>query len=81
MLMVTVLGGIAAFERSLIKSRTDVGRQRARAAGIRFGRKPKLTKHQREEAVARRLAGETTVAIAASYNVSHSTISRLEATS
>jgi IS30 family transposase len=42
-----------------------------------MGRKPKLTKHQRAEAVARRNAGETLADIGRTYNVSHSTISRL----
>jgi DNA invertase Pin-like site-specific DNA recombinase len=47
-LMLTVLGGLAEFERELIKARTDEGRKRAKARGIRFGRKPKLTLHQRQ---------------------------------
>ncbi len=76
-LMVTVLGGLAEFERHLILARTDEGRKRAQARDVRFGRKLKLTKHQREEALARREAGEALVEIARSYNVSHSTISRL----
>jgi Helix-turn-helix domain of resolvase len=42
-----------------------------------MGRPPKLTPHQRAEAIARRNAGETLVDIARSYNVSHPTISRL----
>ncbi len=53
-LMLTVLAGLAEFERSLIIARTSEGRARAMAAGIRFGRKPKLSRFQREEAVARR---------------------------
>jgi DNA invertase Pin-like site-specific DNA recombinase len=77
-LMVTVLGGLAEFERHLI-ARTSEGRQRAQARGVRFGRKLKLTKHQREEAIARREAGEALTEIGRSYNVSHSTISRLTA--
>ena len=76
-LMLTVLGGLAEYERSLILSRTSEGRQRAKLAGIRFGRKPKLTTFQANEAKARRDAGESLISIAASYNVSHSTISRL----
>jgi hypothetical protein len=76
-LMLTVLGGLAEFERELIRSRTDEGRKRAQARGIRFGRKPALTPHQRREALARREAGEALVEIGRSYNVSHSTISRL----
>ena len=76
-LMITVLGGLAEFERHLILARTNEGRQRAKARGVRFGRKLKLTKHQREEALARRAAGEALAEIGRSYNVSHSTISRL----
>ena len=76
-LMITVLGGLAEFERHLILARTSEGRQRAKARGVRFGRKLKLTKHQREEALARREAGEALAEIGRSYNVSHSTISRL----
>jgi DNA invertase Pin-like site-specific DNA recombinase len=44
-LMVTVLGGLAEFERSLILARTGEGRSRAMARGVKFGRKPKLTAH------------------------------------
>jgi DNA invertase Pin-like site-specific DNA recombinase len=76
-LMLTILGGLAEFERHLILSRTAEGRVRAKARGIKFGRKPKLTKHQQSEALARRAAGETLTAIATSYNVSYMTICRL----
>jgi DNA invertase Pin-like site-specific DNA recombinase len=76
-LMLTVLGGLAEFERSLIVTRTGEGRARAMARGVRFGRKPKLTAHQIAEARARREAGEALGDIGRSFNVSHSTISRL----
>src|SRR5271156_3863450 len=76
-LMLTVLGGLAEFERELIRVRTGEGRQRAKARGVVMGRKPKLTVHQRREAIARREAGEVLTDIARSYSVSHSTISRL----
>jgi DNA invertase Pin-like site-specific DNA recombinase len=79
-LILTVLGGLAEFEREMLLARTGEGRDRAMAAGIAFGRKPKLTRHQRLEAIKRRKAGETCEAIAASYNVNHSTISRLTST-
>ena len=75
--MLTILGGLAEFERELIKARTAEGRKRAQARGVRFGRKLKLSPHQRQEAVRRREAGEALVEIGRSYNVSHSTISRL----
>src|SRR6202050_1752728 len=48
-LMLTVLGGLAEFERDLIRARTGEGRARARANGVRMGRKPELTPHQKQE--------------------------------
>ena len=78
-LMLTVLGGLAEFERDLIRARTSEGRERAVARGVRMGRPPKLTLHQRREALRRRNRGTETLAdIARSYNVSQATISRLE---
>src|SRR6516225_3728933 len=76
-LMLTVLGGLAEYERHLILSRTAEGRTRAQANGVKFGRKPSLTTYQRAEALRRRAAGETLVEIAMSFNVSHMTIARL----
>ena len=78
-LMLTILGGLAEFERELILSRTSEGRERAKARGVRLGRKPKLTAHQRREALERRAAGEVLTEIARTFAVSHSTISRLRA--
>ena len=77
-LMLTVLAGLAEFERELIRTRTGEGRERAKLRGVKLGRKFKLTAHQRSEALRRREAGEESlVEIGRSYNVSHSTISRL----
>lgn len=76
-LMQTVLGGLAEFERDLIRQRTGEGRERAKARGVKMGRKPKLTPHQQKEARWRRNDGEPMREIARSFNVSHSTISRL----
>jgi DNA invertase Pin-like site-specific DNA recombinase len=78
-LMLTVLGGLAEFERELIRARTGEGRARAKARGVKMGRPPKLTPHQIKEALHRRDAGEPMRDIARTYNVSHSTISRLSA--
>lgn len=76
-LMLTVLDGLAEFERHLIRSRTTEGRKRAQANGVKIGRPLKLTPHQRKEALQRVEAGEPLRAIALSYAVDHSTISRL----
>src|SRR5499427_5693707 len=75
-LMLTVLGGLAEYERHLILSRTAEGRTRAQAAGVRFGRRSTLTPYQRAEALRRRALGETLTDIARSMNVSHMTIAR-----
>jgi hypothetical protein len=63
-LMLTVLGGLAEFERELIRARTGEGRARAKARGVHMGRPPKLTPHQQAEARQRRDNGETLTDIA-----------------
>jgi DNA invertase Pin-like site-specific DNA recombinase len=73
-------GKEAEFERELIRARTSDGRARARAKanGVKMGRKPKLTPHQKREAIRRRDKGKETLAdIGRSYNVSGWTIARL----
>jgi DNA invertase Pin-like site-specific DNA recombinase len=77
-LLLTLLAGIAEFERELIRARTGDGRRRAKQRGVRFGRPPKLTPHQRQEALARLQSGETQTDIARSYNVDPTTIGRLQ---
>ncbi len=61
-LMLTVLGGLAEFERELIRARTGEGRKRA---------------HQRQKAMERRAVGETLADIARDYAVAATTIGRL----
>lgn len=77
-LMLTVLGGLAEFERDLIRARTGEGRERAKARGVHMGRPPALTRHQRREALDALASGAATQAdLARRFNVSQSTISRL----
>jgi DNA invertase Pin-like site-specific DNA recombinase len=76
-LMVTILAGLATFERHLIAVRTREGHARARERGVKFGRPSKLTPHQEREARERLAAGEVQADVARSYNVSQSVISRL----
>jgi DNA invertase Pin-like site-specific DNA recombinase len=78
-LMLTVLGGLAEFERELIRARTGEGRKRAKARGVKFGRPVKLTAHQRQEAIQRLAEGTLQADLARSYGVSQATISRLAA--
>ena len=68
-LILTVLGGLAEFERELISARTSEGRARAVANGVKLGRKPTLTPHQRRETIKRVNAEKATLGeIARSYN-------------
>ncbi len=62
----------------LIRAPTGEGQERAKARGVRLGRKPTLTNHQQREAIKRRdKDGETLRSIGRSYNVSAATIARL----
>lgn len=76
-LIMAVLGGLAEFERALINERTKLGRERAMARGVRFGRPVKLTKFQIDQVLQRLDADESVCDIARSLNVHHSMISRL----
>jgi len=75
--MLTVLGALAKFKRELTRARTSEDRARAKALGKHLGRPSQLAEHQRKEALARRERGELMTDIVRSYNVSHSTVSRL----
>ena len=63
-LMTTDSGGLAEFQRELIRTSTSDRRKRALANGVKFGRKPKLTPHRQREALTRRHAAESETAIA-----------------
>jgi DNA invertase Pin-like site-specific DNA recombinase len=76
-LMLTILGGLAEFERELIRARTGEGRKRAKDRGVRLGRPAALTPHQRREALERLANREAQADVARLFNVSQATISRL----
>ena len=78
-LMLTVLGGLAEFERELIRARTGEGRKRAKDRGVRFGRPTALTADQRAEALQHLANGNAQADVARTFNVSQPTISRLAA--
>lgn len=71
------LSALAEDERDRITRRANEGRQIAIAKGVKFGRKPKLTEHQRQLARDRLAEGDTCRAIAKDLGVAHTTISRL----
>jgi DNA invertase Pin-like site-specific DNA recombinase len=67
---------LAELERSLISERTRAGVEAARARGVRFGRKPKLTRQQTRQALKLMEQRERVQDIAASFNVSKATLYR-----
>jgi len=75
-LILTVLAGLAEFERSLIMSRTQAGILRARELGVAFGRKPKLNARQRQIIAERYAQGETMAALAKQFGVGEATVWR-----
>jgi DNA invertase Pin-like site-specific DNA recombinase len=75
--LAALVGYIARKTREDILRRTAAGRERARAKGVKFGRRPKLSSLEQQQALARRAAGELQSDLALQYNVSCSTISRL----
>lgn len=77
-LVVTIMSGLAEFDREMILERTAEGREHAKAAGVRMGRKHTLTRRQRAYVVQQRRASPPASLgqLAALLNVSRSTISR-----
>jgi DNA invertase Pin-like site-specific DNA recombinase len=75
-LMLTIMGGIAEFERGLIRQRCEAGIERARANGKQFGRPTALDAGQRRRVAERYAAGETMRELAREYSCGESTIWR-----
>ena len=75
-LILTVLAGLAEFEKSLIVARTQAGIERAKALGVSFGRKPKLNAKQRRLIAEKYAAGQTMAALGREFGVSEPTIWR-----
>ncbi|MEL7547456.1 MAG: recombinase family protein [Pseudomonadota bacterium] len=71
------LSALAEDERERITSRANEGRAAAKARGVKFGPKPKLTEHQAAVAMERLSNGESCRGIAKDMGVAHTTISRL----
>lgn len=77
-LIVTIMAGIAEFERELIKARTSEGRARAKAQGKRIGGpEPKLSEQQRENVKLMLAAKNTVESVAELFSVSKRTIQRI----
>jgi DNA invertase Pin-like site-specific DNA recombinase len=75
-LVMTIMGGIAEFERSLIRKRCEEGIERAKRRGTKFGRPTALDAGQRRRIAERYAAGETMAALAREYECGEATIWR-----
>ena len=76
-LLFSVLGAVASFERDLINDRTEEGKQRARANGVRFGRTPKLKSVRLGELRARFAAGVSRGILVKEFGITRSSVYRL----
>jgi DNA invertase Pin-like site-specific DNA recombinase len=77
--VLALLSGIAQAERQRIVKRANEGRKVAKERGVKFGRRPKLTPHQRAEALRRLDEGDSARAIGRDFNVSHLTVLKVQA--
>jgi DNA invertase Pin-like site-specific DNA recombinase len=75
-LVITIMGGIAQFERSLILSRTEAGIAKAKANGKKFGRPSRLDVGEKRRIADRYAAGETMAELAREYECGEATIFR-----
>jgi DNA invertase Pin-like site-specific DNA recombinase len=75
-LMITVLGGVAEFERELIRERCEEGIKRAKRKGTKFGRPTVLDPSQRRPIAERYVAGETMAELAREYGCGEATVWR-----
>ena len=75
-LMLTIMGGIAEFERGLIRKRTDEGIERARKQGKKFGRPERLDAGQKRVIADFVTAGTTIPELAEEYECGVGTIWR-----
>jgi DNA invertase Pin-like site-specific DNA recombinase len=73
-LMMTMLGGFAQFERSLIRERQREGIAIAKEKGVYKGRKPSLTADKIEVLKARAAAGEKKAVLAREFGISRETL-------
>jgi DNA invertase Pin-like site-specific DNA recombinase len=73
-LLLSLLGAVAEFERSMIRERQREGIALAKKKGVYKGRKPSLTAEQVKEIRRRAEAGEQKTGLAAEYGVSRQTL-------
>jgi DNA invertase Pin-like site-specific DNA recombinase len=71
-----VLASLSKFHGAARRIGSAEGRKRAKAAGVKFGRRPKLTPEQAKEARRRHKAGESLRAIGEDFGVEHTTVGR-----
>ena len=75
-LVISIMGGIAEFERELIYTRCQAGIAQAKAKGTKFGRKPVLDAGERKRLAERYAAGETMATLAREYDCGEATVWR-----
>ena len=75
-MMLSLMGAVAQFERSMINERAAEGREAAKVRGVKFGRKPTLGAAERAQVIKRREAGESVARLAIDFDVSRQAVYR-----
>ena len=78
--LLTVFAGLSELERNFINERTEERCASAKKRGVKFGRKFKLTPHQRDQVRTMLEDGQSVRAIARHFNVGIATIDRIKRT-
>ena len=76
-MMLSLMGAVAQFERSMINERAAEGREAAKAKGVQFGRKPTLSAAEKAQVIERREAGESVARLAIDFDVSRQAVYRV----
>lgn len=76
-MMLSLMGAVAQFERSMINERASEGRAAAKVRGVQFGRKPTLSASERSQVIKRREAGESVARLAIDFDVSRQAVYRV----
>lgn len=78
-LLLSMLGAVAEFERSMIRERQREGIEIAKSKGVYKGRKPSLTDEQTAVVLERLASGESPVDLAREFGVSRATVYNVRA--
>lgn len=76
-MMLSLMGAVAQFERSMINERAAEGREAAKAKGVQFGRKATLSAAEKTQVIKLRREGVSVSRLAVDFDVTRQTVYRV----